>query len=359
MKIVSRLFVNVVIPIIISIFLIELVGLFSNHNSYFWDHRYLYYSQNAVRGLGPGFWTYAPNSPVRTIAAYELPKDNIWVEYDCKFSTNEFGLIDSGFDPAKPADWLVLGDSFTEGQGGCPWLTQEGLQQRGINKNVINGGIQGAGIKAFELLLNFLEKQVEIKNVLVVAISNDFKRLPHTADPWSGERKCVTEMLCGKKNYVHFVPLGISQDEIIQRTKRRYRVRHQDKYNFFDALEYYSMTYHIFRKFKKIFIKEEEKKVRHSKKNPVKRPFTENYQALLKIKEKYPDLKLLLIPQRDEVGIPKKNNKDTIRVKKWLTKKEIEYFDCDLSIRDYLPIDGHPTVDGYKKIFSCVSEIIK
>lgn len=46
----------------------------------------------------------------------------LWVEFDCRIRSNNLGLLQNDdVLPGKPTT-IVFGDSFTSGQGGCPWF---------------------------------------------------------------------------------------------------------------------------------------------------------------------------------------------------------------------------------------------
>ena len=70
-----------------------------------------------------------------------------------------------------------LGDSNTEGVGVSPWFekliqnfSQESLQ-------FVNGGIFGTGFQQWQLLHDFLLNEgVNVKSVVVIFISHDYKR---------------------------------------------------------------------------------------------------------------------------------------------------------------------------------------
>jgi hypothetical protein len=87
--------------------------------------------------------------------------------------------------------------------------------------------------------------------------------------------------------------------------------------------------------------------------------FDQNFRSLNNMRSKYPSLKIVLIPQRDEVGLLGHKNKDTDLVEKYLYSNGIPYSVCPLGITNYMPIDGHPNKSGYQKIFRCIQEIIK
>ena len=74
--------------------------------------------------------------------------------------------------------------------------------------------------------------------------------------------------------------------------------------------------------------------------------------------KRYPNLKVILVPQKDEFGLLGTQNRDTSFVLAKLKELDIHHSVCQLSYADYMPIDGHPNKIGYNKIFNCLSEFI-
>jgi len=66
-------------------------------------------------------------------------------------------------------------------------------------------------------------------------------------------------------------------------------------------------------------------------------------------------MKIILVPQRDELGLLGVENFDTKVVKTFLDANGYEWKECPLGMGDYMPIDGHPNRIGYEKIFKCFS----
>jgi hypothetical protein len=339
-----------------TILLFELLGLFVRHSHYSWESRQLFISKNAFRTIGDsGLWTYTPNSTVTTAATYHLSGVRGWLEYKCVFRTNHFGLIDTNVeDRDTTADYLVLGDSYTEGHGGCPWLTRETLA--GAPYTVINGGLQGFGLPAKLLLADWLAPQIRVRNVVVVAISNDFKR-PLYPGMWQGRDRCLREGKCDPyADYWWGIDGTVSDDKLYSLSLARYGSRSvpvptQVK----STLGYYSFSYNVASRLVALF--------RGWTTAP--RPgadheanFQNSYDALADLKRRYPRLKVLLVPQRDEVGLLGRENLDTQRIRGFLTREGFEFYSCPLAIGDYMPIDGHPNRAGYQKLMTCLKSLL-
>ena len=79
--------------------------------------------------------------------------------------------------------------------------------------SILNGGIQGQGILGFETILEYFEANIEIKNVVIIFISNDFKRLGTNA--WNVDEPCYKNLQC-THHFYHFVKPEISDRELMK-----------------------------------------------------------------------------------------------------------------------------------------------
>jgi hypothetical protein len=84
-----------------------------------------------------------------------------------------------------------------------------------------------------------------------------------------------------------------------------------------------------------------------------KATFESNMAALRTLRKKYPQLRLVLVSQRDEVGLLGGKNRKTRLVEDRLAEEEIQYEHCDLGTSDFMFIDGHPNKKGYDKLWRC------
>lgn len=348
---------NFLIIALSSMLLIEFVGLFVKDNQYFWDKRFLFISDKNFVARDNGLWTYKPNTKIRSIATYKFSFTEAWIEYDCSFNTNEFGLIDTNFEAGmKNADYLVLGDSFTEGHGGCSWLTKETVT--GQEKVIINGGLMGVGVRSFLELERWLSTQVKIENVVVIAISNDFYR--GIANDWikQGE-KCFQERQCTFNDYWWAVDSSIFNDthKIKQISDERYGHRFtgkDEKNELIKEVSFYSTIFYAIHKYLTL-VREAPAK---SDVDAFKiKQLDLNIAALKQLKARYPNLKLMLVPQRDELSLFGSKNMDTQILESRLAQDNIQYSVCDLSISDFMYIDGHPSSRGYDKVRMCLFDL--
>ena len=340
--------------LMISVILIEFTGIFMFDTRYYWAYRYLFYSNDPIvneLNASKEFWKYKPNSEIRFVAAYQN-LFNINIEYDCSFETNKFGFIDTG-EIENRADYLVLGDSYTEGHGGCPWLTAETLYQDAyLSKySILNGGLQGTGILQFEQVLEYFEAELNIENLVIIAISNDFKR--GNAFSWPTDSECYKNGRCGRDDWWHYISIESSDEELLDVARSRSMVSEID---FSDRLLRWSFVYYIFEEYKKIFLASNDESLEN--KNDDYAPYIKNFEALERINKKYPSLKIILVPQRDEVGFFGRKNRDSELVEKYLKVDKYNFHWCELTASDYMTLDGHPNKDGYIKLFNCLKNTI-
>jgi len=350
MKRIKKYIKSSAIYIALTVIALELIGytIFDSH--YYWEMRYLFISQDAIVNKEvdiPGvakknLWTYAPNTKVRVAAAYSSLFES-WLEYDCIFDTNEFGLIETKAD-LKNLDYLILGDSFTEGHGGCPWLRHQTIKNSSLKGlNIINGGLQGTGILSFEAILSHIEKKTKPRQVIIIAISNDFKRGQPTT--WILDNDCAKKLACSNADYWHFVKHGTTSYDILSQAV----ARRENRTNILaKEAEYYSFTIRTASTILKSWAIKSSQPANYSA----------NFEALIRIKEKYPKLKVIMIPQRDEVGMLGAKNLDSQLVQSKLDNLKIKHTACPLNSSDYMLIDGHPNKQGYEKIFQCLTKEI-
>lgn len=349
-RIILKGFYAIIATATVCVALIEVFGLTVSHNTYFWSNRFLFTSENSIRKIGhEGFWTYSPNANIESFATYILSNSNGWIEYKCKFETNNLGLVNTNYTSENKIDWLVLGDSITEGQGGCPWLTKNALLKNNSKEIILNGGLQGTGIQGFKQLLDWLESQKTIENVVVIAISNDFKRSPYPK-LWESDLDCINNnSACTLKNGWWSIPKNSTDTDLLDISFRRFENRSPINIEAFEKqLQYYSLSYRLYQNYKSALF--------DSPKTIDFYPeiFYKNFEALENIRKKFPKMKLILIPQKDEVGFFGIKNFDSVYLEIELKNKNFNYSTCKLDGDDFLKIDGHPNSKGYSKIKECL-----
>jgi len=330
---------------------IEIAGYWIGNNDYFWEERQLFLSKGAVRPIGEaGLWTYTPSSTILSAATYRLSLLEGWIEYACTLKTNQFGLPDTNVDLSTgQVDVLILGDSFLEGQGGCPWLTREEL--RPGDPTILNGGLQGASLQSMALLEAWLDAQIRIRNIALVIISNDFKRrlIP---DIWRNRTDCLANGNCQTRlDLVWGVDRDVSRRGLLDVSRHVLEATTPNlAEQLHTTLRFHSQSYNLMLRYLALTGP-------HAQ--PAADPELEaNVAAFEWLRSKYPSMTAVLVPQRDEVGLLGRENLDTARARHMLAESKVTHIVCPLGIHDYMPIDGHPNKQGYDKIRTCLFSML-
>lgn len=217
---------------------------------------------------------------------------------------------------------------------------------------LINGALMGTGIQSFSAILNYFESKLKIKNVIIIAISNDFKR--GGPSPWDTDTPCFQLGICGPADYWHPIEQDASESALIEDAQRR---RSEVPGQVRAELARYSFASRLYDEWKSVY---------EGYQNPLEYSSTladhpivlANFNALLDIYERFPNLQIILVPQRDEVGLLGKRNADSRVVQSFLERENIEYMWCSLTSQDFMEIDGHPNKQGYQKLFECLRSTI-
>lgn len=324
---------------------------------YYWQYRFQFISPDVLENRGDGVWTYRPHSAIREAAVYGLPsgfskEPKLTVEYDCRMRSNNLGLLgDNDIAPGTPVT-LVLGDSFTSGQGGCPWFSR--LQARRPQDRLLNGGLLGTGVDQWWRLLELLGKQgVVVERVLLIAISNDLKR---KAWNWTeADLNCIDKGHCTVEGAYAWQGVGANetQAELIDRTRARYAKRfgHYSIWSFGGLnLEHHSM----FLKFLHTAIDNVAAMKKAARGGG---PLPETDAALRAFKASGVPVGVLMVNQRNEVG-PLGNEADAKAAEAVLTAHALPFTWCRLGETDFLAVDGHPTSAGYDKVVVCADQAL-
>jgi hypothetical protein len=322
-----------------------LLRLFFGNPTQFDAHRYLFASEGAFRVIGPKLWTYAPSRELRLLAVYQFPGARLIpaaaprIEFDCLYRTNNLGLVEGRNFRAGDKAVVVFGDSYTEGQGGCPWFYR--LEERFPDAPLLNGGLQGLGPLSWQLMAEHLaETGIEIERIVVVAISNDFKR-----DPWAwpdGALDCMSHWHCRPDEY--WQPLRPNEDaaSVLSRADARAEARYKGQtkwWKLHQLLQLSSYGYAIGSAMLGAGAKAE-----------IQPQKIEAIKALQKYDK---SVHVILVSMRDEAVFGRKNP-DSLLAEKMLAQASIPYRWCTLTRRDFLPLDAHPTAKGYVRLAECV-----
>jgi hypothetical protein len=292
-------------------------------------------------------FTYVPHNEVRSVTVYFSDEDFV-VEYDNRFNTNNYGLVqDLDIVRARPS-LLILGDSFAEGQGADPWFRQLAAQTDNLKYQLINGGLLGTGFEQWSNLEQYLSAEnVQIRKLLVIFISDDFnRRVWNFAPQVLGCLRSVSLCPSDKSLFVRLPPAPelaawIDRIRIIQMTQATARDRvEQIARSILPAS--YRVYYHLNTKFSSTKIRS-----RAVIADLIRKYGTEN-------------VAFLHLPQKDETNGPGELGLEARQAVRDAGGTLFDGFKlCRLSAGDYHIHDNHPNKQGYDKIAQCVHQVIQ
>lgn len=349
----TRLAINaslIIVSCIIAILLVEAIYKYSpkSESVYHWNLRYMLFSNPAGGSAYKSFkdfFTYQPNTKIHNKNFYFV--NGQWVkEYDYFIPTNNFGLVQTNDIQANVPSVLLLGDSFTEGQGASPWFELFKISYPQRSLQLVNGGMIGTGFQQWRNLHNhLLGEGINVKKLVVIFISNDYVR-----PVWvfgSSTHDCIADyhQCRGFEENYFGMPANDKLDEYLE-SLRSFRE---------EQLHKREMPKSLFpgTRLALQFLKDYLEKTRTidspeiSANREVIRQFIETYKN---------EVLFVHIPSKDEIF------DHAVSPLGKMVRKDIEllggeYYDgqasCGLTKEDYFVNDGHPNENGYSKISAC------
>lgn len=297
------------------------------------------------------FFTYEPNKRIESTTYYYV--NGSWVaEYHYFFQTNNLGLVQTTpIQPLLPS-MLILGDSFTEGQGAPPWF--EHFRESLISKDIqlINGGLIGTGFQQWKLLHDHLkEKGINVTKLVVIFISHDYLRSvwnypAHTLACISDYNTCI-----GNENFYGKPPTEKMTGYLEK--LRTYRMACATGLN--EKIKYYlPATALALKRIQNILIPIEYRR---------KREIDSNHSVIAELITLYDDNVLFVhIPQKEETKNKRINSIGTMAVNDIKSLNGVLYdglTKCGFNESDYHINDSHPNARGYEKVSKCVLAAVK
>jgi hypothetical protein len=340
----------IVISILLSLILVLLFDfLYSHLNKTPKTDHYLLFSKinksgevnSNIFNKADKFYIYEKNSKIRHVKFY-IEKGggkSIFKQYDYIINTNNFGLSQDNHILPNVDSILILGDSFTEGQGYIPWFNNFTNNFEDSKFQFINGGILGAGFQTFEALLNFLlSRDIKIEYLVIIFIGNDYERPILTFSDF--EINCLKFYKECRGNEIFYgYPLNDDINDFLR------KITELRENNSFNKNNYFPYSNRIYSYLKLNFL--ETKDIKASRKTL--NNFTSKF-----------DEKLLFIhvTDKNESSRGKKSFMSSKAIND-IKKKGGKISECKLTHSDFLINDGHPNKEGYKKIADCVAFNIK
>jgi hypothetical protein len=322
------------------------------HSIYEWERRVMFFdgAGSIFQNHGAVF-TYTPHNDIRSIGIY-FSDQNFDVEYDYRFRTNNLGLVqDADVEPGR-SSLLVLGDSFTEGQGAAPWFRQLVTQTGQLPYQLINGGLLGTGFAQWNLLDRYLAtNKINTKKLLVLFISDDYRRA--VGNIRQEVASCLdTLSACSDRDIYMMYRLPPAQDLPLwvdrirtQRSAIRGAAGRAKEL----ARTLLPATHQIYRFLKAKFS-------RNAIEDPASRV------AIAELVQRYgaENVTFVHLPQKDETSGPNEIGRAARSAIEAVGGKLYDGFElCGLTQADYHVHDGHPNAQGYGKIARCVAPIVR
>ena len=291
-------------------------------------------------------FNYSPHKQIRNVTAF-LSGDDFTVEYDYHFRTNNYGLVqDADIVPGQKS-LMLIGDSFTEGQGAEPWFRLVSPVIDKLGYQPINGGVLGTGFQQWlELDRHLAAKNIQIRKLVVLFISDDFHRPIWNIS--SDVSECLSASpLCRLENSVFYrLPPPDEMSSWIARVRTARRpLKPQLKLSLHALLPASFSVYMYFRQL--MLFAQGENDLRVAIVDLIKLHGPNN-------------VVFLHLPQKNEIG----RGPDSVGLRARHTIEDAggKLFDgfelCQLTQADYYMNDDHPNKDGYTKIAACAAKVI-
>lgn len=316
------------------------------------DERALMFSSHTFQLDQNGAIRYQPNKNIRTIAVYDNK-----IEYDVHFDTNNLGLADGkNYEYENLANkryYAFVGDSFTAGfHGGEPWVPKLRRSMEGENIEIFNLGVSGTGIKHFYRLLQSTREQLRITHIVILAISDNFRRSFWYPLTNSSEIRFCQENTpsseCVKRPYIAKIIHPASSSEDILKVAERIikdRERNLQGSNIKSILKQSELLGFVVRSLRTVL----QYRKRHS------------VDALRSIREAFPsaEIHFVHLPQKQEVV----NGTYFLKnIGNEIKEVRISYFpalqECHWQTDMFFVHDSHPNHVGYDNISNCVSSYL-
>ena len=306
-----------------------------------------------------GFRRYEPNKNVEQLAIYD--KD---IAYRYNYKTNNKGLVSyPDLQKNDDIDLAINGDSFSEGQGGYPWVVEwQKKELKDLKITSLNYSIAGNGFEDFLEGSKHSKKYYNASKNIIFFIEHNAYR-PYQR--MSKNRSCsfysngildniLGPLTCKTYGIVwHHIDLKKSDKEILDKAKylQQYGVL-ASLNKFLKEVKNSSHRKNIVQVDKEIESKSQKVELRLGE--------IPSYTkiAISKINTIYDKNNVLYVQLPEKVGEPNKSALEfTKRLEAVVDNKIINLWkSCPLKRSDFHVLDNHPNVEGYKKIKRCITE---
>lgn len=337
--------------------------------------RFLAWSSLPLSRHSDGAITFAPSQLLREAAVYRGS-----VEYDMTYPINDMGLVDDESYAALPPEVIrrvaIVGDSFTAGTGGRPWVPslRRTLRAASPQLYLFNLGLIGASLEHSLLNLKHFEKKLHFDEIVLTVISDDFHRLY-----WFPLQEGSTIRFCPKDESLavcrNRVPIGSvvdsnSREEDVTRDAAAFLKAQEQVVTeqgcgggaVFGAIasssRVLSMACSYYRSRPLVAAGELRQEIGGTLKRYVEQ---KNFEMLSEVRAAFPKRRITLIhlPEREEV----QEGAYRLELASQSAKLGIEYFPalqrCRWTPAMFHQRDPHPNPLGYQAIEQCVRAALK
>lgn len=341
------------LPIFISDLILKNLRLPKDSN------RLMLLAGSSLYSSAEGFRRYESNKNIEQFAIYDK-----YVAYRYSYKSNNLGLVSyPDINKGVELDLVINGDSFSEGQGGFPWVVE--WQKKELKKKnllSLNYAIAGNGFG------DFLRASINASN-FYNAKKNIIFFIEH--DAYRPYQKM------SKNNYCSFYSNGILDKILGSLTCKTYGiVWHHVGLNKSDSailnnskyLQQYGVLPSInkvIKKFKNFYNKknneigESNTKLENLKTELRYGPIPSKTKLAIKeINKIYGNKNVLFVQLPNTEGKPGKNARFFTKLLSEVDNNNVInlWEICPLDKSDFNKFDNHPNINGYKKIKACIVE---
>lgn len=359
-----------VLAVLLAVLAAESLLRAADIGEYSLNDRVLFYSFPSFIADEHGVVHYPSHTKIRSAAIY-----GDQIDYDTTTLTNSLGYQDNidYVESVAPEinDIVFIGDSFTEGIGGFPWVPKirETLRQPGLTK-IYNLGIGSASIPHIELMLEDFKRKIGFDEVNVFVISNDFFR-PLWRPVQKGDALwfcpvsiSIFDCTANRRPIIHEMNINENQDSLRRRAEEIYdanRSMTRQSPAFYQTLNLYTLLCEAWNAYRpnqaNIYFCPHLRN--HNYVNYAKNERYFQGAAILRAlpgKHRGVKFRLFHIPEKGEAVL----GKYALDVAAEFAGSDISYFPllklCRWHKNMYHKHDSHPNELGYTQLLNCVRQ---
>ena len=351
MKHMTKIIKNLIIILIIiflSLFFLELffslyLGFGKNKIFNKFTERSIFYQKGENFQNFSNFFKYYPNEKIRSLGLFykknPVSLDDLKIEYDYFLETNNLGLVMKNNILNNEEVNLIIGDSFTEGQGATPWFYELEEVWKFKHKN-INLGILGTGPMQWLNLTDYIikEKSLKINGIVINIILDDLFR-----QNWKfndDQINCLRKAECTYSGYFQGIDFkkfkNYKEIKNYQINKSKNFNKSKEFKNFLNKLN----VLNEINKYLRFYISRDTR--------------IQNYKSIEKLtKYSNKNVYINIIPTKNISLETLKEDKIYKELTNYLRKYGFSFNICYISNDGFHLYDQHPNKYGYQKIKKC------